>query len=688
MKPFEEAFNSLFDGFNELLKSAYENEGKKIIKSVRGKRPEPKNYDFYNKSDWVAGIWKNELLVLDFDSEMEYVLAEKLVKAMQLKCNRIKTLRGGHIYFRNLPKGHKFRIEKLVGKGNVCCIGLECEYKVSIEGKNPPYEPLKIGDYENRKFEFTGLDENGNDTIYSFEELDELPLIFYHYKERESVFNKGDGDGRNSILSEFVMGLQKKGLNREQISDICLIINKVVFAEPLGQREYETILRDESFSKILNTNNFSNMNTADSDRTDFCQKGYGFMHQVAAKFLIARYNIKKINDAVYVYSNGIYTIKDLDQIIVDGISNLTEKDTREIKSYMTKTKEGIQNFEITKEEGYEYIAFKNGLWSNKTMSLHKFTPDKIALFKIDVDLVENPKPDKYVDKFLNDISCNDIEIRALLEEAGGFCLNPRTENGKAFFLYGGGENGKTTFLDTLQAVFGSENCSSLAYNELSEKFLLAELQGKILNLSGEISKDYVTETDIFKKLVTGDSIVVRRIYGAPFKLSNTAKFFFAGNDLPKTNDTSHGFNRRLIIIPFLANFSNKGKNKIERIDRYIDFLTTKEAKEYWIWLFINAYKRLQENGFTISKKTEELKNDYMLSNNKVLQYIDENGHNSIENELVSHAYNEFKFWLQQNGYKIMSKMSFSAELKNLGYDVVINKVNGKSLRYYEKTTEE
>ena len=58
---------------------------------------------------------------------------------------------------------------------------------------------------------------------------------------------------------------------------------------------------------------------------------------------------------------------------------------------------------------------------------------------------------KVTDKTLDKIACGDTNIRALLEEAAGFCLFRRNELGKAFILTGTGSNGKSTYLNMLKA---------------------------------------------------------------------------------------------------------------------------------------------------------------------------------------------------------------------------------------------
>ena len=59
-----------------------------------------------------------------------------------------------------------------------------------------------------------------------------------------------------------------------------------------------------------------------------------------------------------------------------------------------------------------------------------------------------------MDKTLNKISCDDKQLRMLIEEMVGYCLFRRNELGKCFILTGSGANGKSTLLDVIKRLIG------------------------------------------------------------------------------------------------------------------------------------------------------------------------------------------------------------------------------------------
>jgi putative DNA primase/helicase len=57
-------------------------------------------------------------------------------------------------------------------------------------------------------------------------------------------------------------------------------------------------------------------------------------------------------------------------------------------------------------------------------------------------------------KFLKEVTGGDAELASYLQRMAGYCLTGDTREHALFFHYGEGANGKSTFLDVLQFVFG------------------------------------------------------------------------------------------------------------------------------------------------------------------------------------------------------------------------------------------
>lgn len=224
------------------------------------------------------------------------------------------------------------------------------------------------------------------------------------------------------------------------------------------------------------------------------------------------------------------------------------------------------------------------------------------------------------DRMMDMVSGSDKELRAVLEEFMGYSLsNDDCWAQKALVLTGEGSNGKSTFLDALFAVAGDDNFSTVNLAKVDEHYNLAMFDKKLFNVSEETSPKALTDNQTFKNLVTGGRIIVRLPRESPYQICNKAKLILTCNDLPNSNDNTHGFYRRLLIVPF-NQLIEKG------MPDYDPHLTRKIREELAgvLNIALAGYKRLVANkGFTESAKIKESLEEYRLENDTVLYWVKE-----------------------------------------------------------------
>ena len=603
--------------------------GKKPLEGYKN-RKEFYTWDYIRKSDNdYGGVLKDEIIQIDFDSMDEAKIVKDIVADLGIRCHILKTDRGMHFYFRNAGvKSRKIKVKTPIG----------LTIDVGLGTKNAVI-PLKVDGVTRR---WLSRDEH----------IDTLPLWLMPVKNAPDFFSMNEGDGRNQEFFNYILSLQSQGFSKEVIKEILGIINKYVIKTPLPQRELDTIMRDEAFLK----------------ETFYANKK--FLHHVFANYIKSEERIVKISSNLHIYRGDIYTTKDIEAALIKYLPELNKAKRSETMSYL----ELISDNAIPAPANY--IALKNGVLNIDTMEMREYSPEIILQNKVDYEYI----PSAYhevTDKTLNKMCCNDKDLRLLLEEVVGYMILRRNEMGKAFILTGGGSNGKSTFLDMVKNMLGSENYSSLSLSELGEKFKTAELFNKLANIGDDISKKYIEDDSIFKKLVTGETVNVERKGKDPFEFNNYAKLVFSANKLPRINDTSDGLMRRIVIIPFNAVFSDKDAD----YDPFIkDKLLTKDATEYLLKLGIEGLQRVLKDKFTVPKATVSEKSEYEMVNNPILAFIEED--NKIVNEIVHTVYLKYSTWCQENGIRSLSKFEFGRELGKQGYVSKVKKIDGKCVRLY------
>ena len=205
------------------------------------------------------------------------------------------------------------------------------------------------------------------------------------------------------------------------------------------------------------------------------------------------------------------------------------------------------------------IAFRNGLYNVLTDSFSEFTPDVVITNKIPWDF-NRQASSEVIDNMLDNVSCGDHEIRSLLEEIVGACMyrSNTLAGGKAFILTGTGSNGKSTYLKTLSNLMSEKNISALDLKKLGDRFSTVMMFGKLANIGDDISNEFVTDTSLFKKVVTGETIDAEQKGQPKFDFKPFCKLLFSANNIPRMGkgSDSQAIMRRLVIVPFNAKFKS------------------------------------------------------------------------------------------------------------------------------------
>ena len=621
------------------FKGYVETKNKKCIEKFKG-RTDFKTFEQVQSLPEYAGILAAETILIDVDDFEASEILFKVVKEYALTCRVYRTSRGKHFLFKNsgVPTNKT---------GCKLAIGLTADIKI---GTRNSYEVLKY-DNQNREILY--------DTAEN-EEAQQLPRWLFPVKSKMEFLNMETGDGRNQGLFNYILTLQSNDFSVEEARETIRIINKFVLKVPLSDDEIETVLRDDAFKKPV------------------FFMGSTFLFDKFATFLKNNNHIIKINNQLHIYKNGIYIsgLAEIEAEMIQHIPGLNRAKRTEVLAYLD-----ILIRENSKAEDANLIAFENGLYNIVDDSFVEFTPEHIITNKIRWKY--NPEAySELADKTLNKIACNDPQIRALLEEAIGYCFYRRNELGKAFILTGDKSNGKSTFLSMVQCLLGDENISSLDLKELGDRFKTAEMFGKLANIGDDIGDEFIANPAIFKKLVTGERVSAERKGQNPFEFNNYSKLLFSANNIPRIKDKTGAVQRRLTIIPFDARFSADVNPYIKHL------LKTDEVMEYLINLGISGLKRVLLNRkFTGSTKVQKAMDEYEENNNPIIGFFREceDEEFQIENEPTNVVYKRYQEYCLANSLQPMSNIEFSKQVNRILNMRVENKwLNGKKHRIFIK----
>jgi putative DNA primase/helicase len=172
------------------------------------------------------------------------------------------------------------------------------------------------------------------------------------------------------------------------------------------------------------------------------------------------------------------------------------------------------------------------------------------------------------DQFLARIFTGDRELIRFIQRAVGYSLTGLTTEQVMFLLWGTGQNGKSTFITTLQALFGD-----YARQTAFDTFLAASkstpgaarpdivrLRGARLISALEAPAGARLAETVVKSLTGGDIISARDLYSSGSEFRMEGKLWLAANNKPEIRGTDLAIWRRIRLVPFTVTIPEEEKD--------------------------------------------------------------------------------------------------------------------------------
>jgi putative DNA primase/helicase len=307
-----------------------------------------------------------------------------------------------------------------------------------------------------------------------------------------------------------------------------------------------------------------------------------------------------------------------------------------------------------------WIQFKNKIYDVETDEEFNASPKYFISNPINYsvgDSEETPTINKLFISWVGE------EYKEELYEIIAFCCVPSYFIHRLFCLIGSGANGKSTFLQILEKFIGNENTSSSSLTLLlKERFEGSKLLKKLVCLVGETSFNLITNTDFLKKL-SGEDLIRCEFKGKDgFDFRNYAKLIMATNSLPPTADKTEGFYRRWKIIDF--------SNKFLVEKDVISEISEEEFRNLSLKCLNIAKKLWKDRIFTNDGSFEERKQRYEEKANPLEKFIKDEYEKDINGEvLFSEFFDSFTNYLEERGFRTISAVAVSKQLKNINFEI-------------------
>ena len=295
---------------------------------------------------------------------------------------------------------------------------------------------------------------------------------------------------------------------------------------------------------------------------------------------------------------------------------------------------------------HRFVGFLNGVLDVRTMKFYhggEFQSMGLGVVPVVIphDFDAFADKDEHVETLLEGISCGDPSVRGNLEETIGLAMSRYADNrAKAVWMYGTGENGKSTFLDALQFVVGDRNTCAMMLDDLKGQFNAQMIVGKLLLISDDQPAGSIDKAAIgtIKKLVTGQPVKVEQKGKDPYNATMFATIVVTSNEPPTFSDTTHGSLRRWHMVPLNANFGAEGSGRdIDLPERLHD----EHAAQWMMRLGIDGLRRIIDNeGMTPTQYSTSAIQEAKERSNSVYAFLAEHP----REELLAYPNAEVWYW--------------------------------------------
>lgn len=278
--------------------------------------------------------------------------------------------------------------------------------------------------------------------------------------------------------------------------------------------------------------------------------------------------------------------------------------------------------------------------------------------------------------FLDDIFAGDKDLIRYIQKAVGYSLTGSTAEQCAFFLYGTGRNGKSTFIDVIRDVFGDYAANiqpetimvkSSQSNAINSD--IARLKGARLVTSVEPNEGVRLNEGLLKQLTGDDTVTARKLYSEEFEFKPEFKLWMATNHKPIIRGTDTGIWRRIHMIPFNVQIPE------DKVDKNLTHKLKAEMAGIFKWC-IDGCLMWQREGLQMPAAVLKSVREYRREMDVISAFIEDKC--TLEGTgQASMLYAAYVSWADSNNEYCMSNTKFSTELAKR-----FEKIKGRNYNYF------
>lgn len=316
----------------------------------------------------------------------------------------------------------------------------------------------------------------------------------------------------------------------------------------------------------------------------------------------------------------------------------------------------------------DYLNCQNGIINLRNGELIPHDPafmmSKICNAEYDV---QHRAPSRWL-SFLNDVTNGNTELQDYIQKCVGYSISGSNKEQCAYFLYGLGNNGKSTFLDTISDLLGGYSSNTQPDTIMLQSRLGSSGGGANSDIARLKSARFVTceeptegvrlNEGLLKQLTGGGKITCRFLYGDEFEYTPEFKIWVATNHKPTVRGTDLGIWRRIKLIPFEVNIPK------EKVDKNLKYKLRREFPQILAWAVEGCIK-WQKEGIQEPQCVVDATKDYKQEMDLIAGFVEQCiviDYEPNAKIMASEIFSVYSKWAKTNNEYEMSSKKFFVEL--------------------------
>lgn len=411
----------------------------------------------------------------------------------------------------------------------------------------------------------------------------------------------------------------------------------------------------------------------------------GLIQKLADSILAPDAFARDAGGLLYHFEDGVYRPTGR-RFIEKRVKQLCEYEAP--KSWTPELASRVENWiavdcpDLWERPPLDVLNVRNGLLNVESRILTPHSPEHLS--PVQIAAAFNPGARcPNIDRFVKDVFPDDTQH--LPAEVVAWLMLPNASIQKAVLLLGEGANGKSVWLNLLLTFLGRENVSALSLHRIeADKFSASRLLGKLCNIGTDLPTAALAGTSMFKALTGGDIISAERKYEASFEFQPFVRLIFSANSPPRSDDSTHGFFRRWMVVPFNKTFNESDPQTVPRAE--LDARLSQPGELAGLLnRALDALPVIRKGRFNESPSTRAAMDEFRRTTDPLAVWLDQNTIERpdamVRKDLLRSMYGQV---CQEAGRPILGDVQFTGALKRLRPKVqpAQRRVDGKPTRVF------